>query len=92
MTPSEIKPDLQFPKFPVGSVFPPLLPVLRHLLCQKQQLLAEMLDPGRLCYNHSCHHEELQHKDHTALSLNSASLRLCQKMEITLHKVLQMQC
>lgn len=69
-----------------GLCFPATSPgAVTPALHQGRWLLAETLDSGTLGCNHSCHHYEGQQKDHTALSLNSASLRLCLRVKIILH-------
>lgn len=71
----------------LGLCFPaPSLGALTPALCQGRWWLpAETLDSGTLGCNHSCHHYEGQQKDHMALCLNSASLRLCPRVKIILH-------
>ena len=69
-----------------GLCFPATSPgAVTPALHQGRWLLAETLDSGTLGCNHSCHHYEGQQKNHTALSLNSASLRLGLRVKIILH-------
>lgn len=92
MTCLESKPDLQFSTAPQGPVFIPFLPVLGLLSVKGSSSWQRLRTWGDWAVITVAIATEEQRKDDKALSLNLASLRLCQEVNIILPKFLQRHC
>lgn len=94
MTHSGIKPDPQFSKVPQGSVLLPLPPELGYLLFVRGSSSWQRCRTGggwaMITAAITAAITARNGPKRTALSLNSASPRLCQKVKIVLHNVPQM--